>query len=312
MTERIARHAAWALVVLLAAGAPAIAGVVAGQQVAPGDPEKRPPDSDPAKAAPEKAEDAAEKSQDDQEDDDLGLDRVESDFTIITLPTNLRLPRHKLGFRLTHRFNRPLDEGSFGDLVADLFGFDAGAQIGLEVRFAPARRAQIGIHRTNDRTIELFGQYDVARQTGSLPLGIGALVTIEGTDNFSDEFTTAVGAILSRTIAKHVALYVEPIFVGNSNLASDPVDSNNTFLMGLGARIRVRPSVYVVGEFIPRVAGYDPGTNQGSVGVEMRAGGHIFQLNFSNAFGTTMGQIARGGPAGNDWYIGFNLSRKFY
>ena len=37
-----------------------------------------------------------------------------------------------------------------------------------------------------------------------------------------------------------------------------------------------------------------------------------FQLNFSNAFGTTFGQIARGGPQENDWFMGFNISRKFF
>ena len=38
----------------------------------------------------------------------------------------------------------------------------------------------------------------------------------------------------------------------------------------------------------------------------------IFQLTFSNGLGTTLAQVARGGTARDDWYIGFNLSRKFY
>jgi hypothetical protein len=67
-----------------------------------------------------------------------------------------------------------------------------------------------------------------------------------------------------------------------------------------------------VGEFAPRVSGYDPGVNHGSFGLEKRAGGHTFQVNFSNGFGTTMGQIARGGTGGDDWYLGFNISRKFF
>ncbi len=49
-----------------------------------------------------------------------------------------------------------------------------------------------------------------------------------------------------------------------------------------------------------------------SFGIEQRAGGHVFQLNFSNGFGTTLAQVARGGTACDDWYLGFNLSRKFY
>jgi hypothetical protein len=49
-----------------------------------------------------------------------------------------------------------------------------------------------------------------------------------------------------------------------------------------------------------------------SVAIEKRVGGHVFQLNFSNSFATTMGQIARGGAASEDWYLGFNISRKFF
>ena len=52
--------------------------------------------------------------------------------------------------------------------------------------------------------------------------------------------------------------------------------------------------------------------NHGTFGIEKRAGGHSFQLNFSNGFGTTMGQLARGGTGNDDWYLGFNISRKFF
>jgi hypothetical protein len=38
----------------------------------------------------------------------------------------------------------------------------------------------------------------------------------------------------------------------------------------------------------------------------------MFQLNVSDSFATTMGQIARGGPAGTNWHLGFNISRKFF
>ncbi len=47
-------------------------------------------------------------------------------------------------------------------------------------------------------------------------------------------------------------------------------------------------------------------------GIEKRAGGHTFQMNFSNGIGTTFAQIARGGSGRDDWYIGFNISRKFF
>jgi hypothetical protein len=139
------------------------------------------------------------------------------------------------------------------------------------------------------------------------------LASIDGTNNFRDTYTPALGIAISRTIGGRGALYVEPIWANNSNPAPDELGGDNdTFMIGLGARIRVRPTVYVTGEIVPRVAGYDPGVNHASFGVEKRAGGHSFQINFSNGFATTMGQIARGGFSNDDWYLGFNISRKFY
>ena len=36
----------------------------------------------------------------------------------------------------------------------------------------------------------------------------------------------------------------------------------------------------------------------------------MLQLNLTNSFGTTLGQIARGGSP-HDVYLGFNITRKF-
>jgi hypothetical protein len=255
------------------------------------------------------------------DDDPAALKLAVPDFALVGLPTTLRLPKFGSSFRVTHRFLRPLigDNIDFGDVLDDFFGIDAGAQIGLEYRFGIIRNGQIGIHRTSNRTIEFFAQYAALREGANAPLDVSVLGTIEGTNNFHEDngigssHSPALGAIISRTVGDVAAFYVEPIWVNNTN--SDPselVDDNDTLMIGLGARIRVRPTVYLVGEFAPRATGYKPGVNHGSVGIEKRAGGHLFQLNVSNAFGTTMAQIARGGPAANDWSIGFNISRKFF
>ena len=107
-----------------------------------------------------------------------------------------------------------------------------------------------------------------------------------------------------------MALYAEPLWVANSSPFE--TGSNSTAMIGLGGRLRIRPATYVIAEITPRIGGYDPGVNQVSFGIEARAGGHLFQINFSNGFGTTLGQIARGGVSNNDWYIGFNIARKFF
>jgi hypothetical protein len=256
---------------------------------------------------------AASQAQVVEDDPDMDLSVVQPDFTIVTLPTTLRVPRFKSAFRVTHRFGRPLGAGDFGDLVEDLFGLDSGAQIGLEYRFGLMRGLQTGIHRTSNKTIEFFGQYNVLQQGTSAPFALGVLASVEGTNNFRDSYSPALGVALSRTIGSTAALYVEPIWVNNSNPAPDElVDDNDTFLVGLAARIRVRPTVYLVGEVAPRLTGYDPGVTHGTFGIEKRAGGHTFRLNFSNNFGTTPAQVARGGFSNDDWYLGFNISRKFF
>ena len=243
---------------------------------------------------------------------DRRVNPSQPDFTIIGLPTTLKIPRFASAFRVTHRFGRPLGAGDFGDLASDFFGLDSGAQIGLEYRFGIMAGTQIGIHRTSNQTIEFFAQQHLLDQDDS-PVGIDIIGTAEGTDNFTESYSPAIGAVISRTLGPHGALYAHPIWVNNTNdqPAELSSDDNSTFILGLGGRLRIRPTVYVVGEIIPRF-GYTPDVVYASFGIEKRAGGHSFQLNFSNGLGTTLAQLARGGQGSNDWFIGFNISRKFF
>ena len=267
----------------------------------------------PASTAPADQGDPAADPAAQEDDPDLDPNPAQPDFTIVALPTTLRLPRHKMAFRVTHRFGRPLGSGDFASLLEDLFGLDSGAQIGLELRYGLFRKTQLGIHRTSDRTIEFFAQYALLQQTEGRAFGTAIFATAEGTNNFRDSRTPGIGAIVSHEFGDHGAVYAMPMFLHNTNqLPGDLVDDNDTVIVGVGARVRVRPSVYLVGEYTPRVAGYDPRDHQGSFGIEKRWGGHVFQLNFSNGFGTTMGQLARGGISNDDWFIGFNIARKFF
>jgi uncharacterized beta barrel domain-containing protein DUF5777 len=264
-------------------------------------------------AAPASAQQAPAAAQQTERDPDQNLDALQPDFTLSALPTTLRLPKFKSAFRVTHRFGRPLGAGSFGSLASDFFGLDSGAQIGLEYRFGIMRGMQAGIYRTNDRTIEFFTQYSLMQESASRPLGIGVLAAIDGTNNFRDSYSPALGVSVSRKVGRLGAVYAEPIWVNNSNpLPSELVDRNDSFLLGLGARLRVRRTVYLVGEVVPRVAGYDPAVNHVTVGLEKLVGGHVFQINVSNGIGTTISQLARGGSSNDDWYLGFNISRKFW
>ena len=252
----------------------------------------------------------------------------ETDLTIVNLPTTLSLRKHQSYFRITHRFARDLRRGSFGQLAEDLFSLDNGAIIGLEYRFALASNLQAGVYRSMlSKTIQVFGKYDAWRQGETLPVSISVAAAIEGLNNLRDNHQPSIVGTISRAIDTRLLLYASPGFVANTRAADflsghdhglpgDTTDEHtgheHTLFLGLGARARLRPSVFVSGEFTPRLAGHDPGRGTWGVALEKRTrgGGHVMQINFTNSFGTTFGQLARGGSE-HDVYLGFNISRKF-
>lgn len=293
------------MVFVLVAGAPAVA------LAAPGDP---PP---PSAVTPPPPPAAA--------DDDMEPQPTQPDFTIVNLPTTLRLPQHKLAFRVTHRFTRALNQDDFGSSLSDAFGLDAGAQIGLELRFSPIRGAQVGVYRTNDKTIDFFGQYSVVQQGDRVPVSVAAVGAVEGTSNFKGTYSPSLGVSVGRSIGEVASVYVVPMWIHNTNTLPDvPGGSNDTFLVGIGARVRVARGFYLVGEASPRASGFKGAFSLGAAGfgegktvaafaVEKQVGGHVFQVNFSNAFATTPANIARGAtPGKTNWFLGFNIARKFY
>lgn len=249
--------------------------------------------------------------------DDREVDPVEPDFVVVNLPTQARPPRGGWAFRVTHRFSRPLGDGSVGDLARDLFGFDSGGLIGLEFRYGIARGTQAGIHRTSDRTIQLFAQRDLRRAEDE-PFGLAVFAAVEGQDNFTEEYAPGVGALFSRRLGERGGVYAMPAVVAHL-LTPRPdggADSTTALVVGLGLRFRFSENGALLLEAAPRLNAPDEADGLSfrhpvSFGIERTLGGHAFQLNVSNSFGTTLGQLARGGaPSG--WFIGFNIARKFY
>jgi opacity protein-like surface antigen len=242
--------------------------------------------------------------------DDEALAIAEPDFRVLNLPSTLRLPLHGSNFQLTHRFNGNLRRGDFGEQAGNLFGLDQGAAVGFEYRFGIVRHLQAAVYRTAiDKTFQFYGKYDAVRQHGPAPVSLSALVSIEGADNFQERYSPALGLAVSHVIGDRFAVYGTPVWVHNT--ASLLNIDRDTFFVGVGARVRISSTVYVVGEVAPRAAGYSPDTAAYGFALEKRAGGHMFQLNFNNGQGTTFGQLARGGFS-DGLYLGFNLARKFF
>lgn len=246
----------------------------------------------------------------DRADPDLPVDLLQPDFNLAALPTTLRMPAGKWAFRVTHRFTRNLGDGDFGDAASNLFGLDGGSQVGLELRWGLRPGTQVGVHRTSDRSIQLFAQQNLSSERSGGPMGLDAIATFEGEDNLSERYKSALGIVASKSVAGIATLYAEPLLVLNAS----PFDNGDehTLMLGVGGRVRMRRTMYLVAEYTPRLSGYGPFADQITFAFESRAGGHLFQLNVGNGFGTTLGQLAAGGVEYDTWFLGFNLSRKFF
>ena len=191
-------------------------------------------------------------------DDDAKLRPLEPDFKVIDIPTTLPLPLHAGNFELTHRFAGNWRGRDFSDLAADFFGIDEGATIDFGYRFGLFKHTEVAASRTNfDRTIELQTKYDAFHQDQGNPIGFSAIVSVEGTNNFSENFAPVIGASISRTFGNVVAAYVDPFWVHNSAAAAGI--TRDTGFIGLGARLRIMTGTFVLAEVSPRVGGYAPG-----------------------------------------------------
>jgi hypothetical protein len=254
------------------------------------------------------------------DDDDAKLRPLEPDFNLINLPTTLPLPKGAGNFRLTHRMvgvNWRTDD--FSTIASNLFGFDGPAVIQLEYRIAVMKHLEAVVARTNfGRTIQFSGKYDAFHEDASHPFGISGLVSVEGENNFQTHnssgldigYSPAFGASVSRTLGKWAMVYADPVFVHNTEDTGNAV-RRNTFYLGIGGRLRVMASTFIVAEVTPRLAGYAPSDPEFAFSLEKRVGAHVFSIVMANTQATTYGQLARGANPGT-LYIGFNLTRKFY
>jgi hypothetical protein len=268
----------------------------------------QPPASTPEASTSSATATTAQPAADD--DDHEKLRPLEPDYRLVNLPTTLPLPLHKGDFHLTHRFNENLRNDSFGTQVSNLFGLDQGATIQFEYRFGILKHLEAIASRTNvDRTVQFSGKFDALHQSASSPVGVSAIASIEGGNNFRTRYTPALGAVVSRTLGNVAAVYVAPFWAHNT--APGTGIDRDTSYVGIGTRIRLRPTVSVAIEGSPRLSGFKAGDAEFAFALEKRVGGHFFSLTFANGSATTYGQLARGGNPGA-LYFGFNLARKFF
>lgn len=230
------------------------------------------------------------------------------------------LHKGNLDFRIMHRF------GFISSGIKQLYGLDA-ASMRISFDYGLSDNTTIGFGRSTFRKeLDLFLKTRIIQQsTGdkampfSLILAAGGLVWTEESfatvkPTFGDRSSYYIQLLMGRKFSSDFSLQLSPILV-HSGSPVNIGDDQTIVAMGGGARLKVsRRMALTLDYHHPFGTLNGNSTDPLSMGVDIETGGHVFQLQFSNATGMnerayitqTTGNFFKG-----DIRFGFNLSRIF-
>jgi len=274
------------------------------------------------------------------------------DYRLVNVPTPRKVPKGTWNMSFTHRFSKPLHPLS--ESGPGLLGFDSmsassfGVSYGITDKlFVSAYRSPI-CQRGLCRTIEIGLGYHVTDQTKRSPVAMNLYASVEGNENFTQEYTYNLQAMVARRFGKRLFLFFSPAVHLNSNGQHrfnprpedyyPPADVANTFKLpthgasfGMGASFRITPSLMGIFEFTPRtgfklgridtlfddnfnVVGFKNVSKPSmGIGFQYSIGKHSFTLTMSNTQTTTTSRYNSSNLvlSPRRLIIGFNLFRRW-
>lgn len=258
------------------------------------------------------------------------------DDVLLSLPTGRHLDRHGFYVNFTHRFayDAAFSGTARGGALSGLEGFSLSS---FGFRYGVSDRFSVSIFRSPTfiaRPIQLMLAYSLASEQDDAPLNAAVRFSTEGQNNFSRNFTHNIEVIVSRSIGNRAQLYVVPtVSINNHRLfspnsyrsASIPnLPGFNTFSMGFGGVLDIRPTVALLSEVIPTFANGRPlGIHRPAFGfgIQKKIRRHSFTLGLTNSPGVTVSQRSGtraaflNNPSADTFkglVIGFNLTRQLY
>lgn len=223
-------------------------------------------------------------------------------------------------FLISHRFGT-LNSGAY-----ELWGLDQ-SNIRLAFEYAVTDRLMMGVGRSSfQKTYDGFVKYKMLQQqTGlkNIPVSMvwfssTTVKTLRRFDNvevsFSDKLAYTHQLLVARKVNSSLSLQLTPTLIQYNLIEANETD-NFIAALGLGGRMKVSQRVTVNAEYFYQLN--DKGSqynNALAVGVDIETGGHVFQLQFTNA--TAMVEKGFIGESTNDFFggdihFGFNISRAF-
>jgi len=267
------------------------------------------------------------------------------DTRLINVQTTKVVDPGVMEFFILHRFG---DAGeATGGAFHTLYGFDLASDIQFAFQFGIAKNLMIGISRSKEQElIDLDAKYKLVTQTTSTPISLALYGDVgispelnskfysqsdSTTKNyFVDKLSYLGELIIDRRFGNHFSLELlggvqhRNYVVANINPDNGAADENNIPFAGAGGRIMfnkhsslVFDYYYIISQYrtnYPLQSGNTGYFNPISIGYEVETGGHVFEINFSNAAyldenniipHTTEGWVKGG------FKLGFSISRVF-
>lgn len=276
--------------------------------------------------------------------------RPGDDF-VFSVPTGRPVDKHTWTANFTHRF--PYEAAFTGTARgATLLGLDDFAIPSFGLQYGVTSHLSVSAYRSPSiigRPIELGTRYHFLDERHG-PFNAAVRFSVDGQDDFSRNFTTNFELQTSRSLGSHVQVYVvptlslnnRPVLAATASLVAPlpyqpcaqplangvPVSFHvhpceDTFSVGVGASVDVRPTVALVGEVIPTaVNATELGIHRMpfSFGVQKKIFHHAFTFGFTTAPGTTTSQrigtrsiylLDPHSDTPSGMFVGFDIVRQF-
>ena len=245
-----------------------------------------------------------------------GLGRLSESSKVINLPAPVDLKRKSMEVLIQHRFLQSLADSRPGNA----FGIDFGANINLGFNYAFTDRVSFGASRARfNEIITLSGTYEIRTRSDSF-WKMSLYGGVEGTQNFEGRYAPFL-QLTSSFDYKFLRLHFVPTVVFNSRnfvlpqaeLQAINPQANQTFSLGVGADIALNRTFSLLGEVVPRVAGfggfYRDDYPSVSAGLSIRSWGHVFTITASSSRDFTPNPYAVNAGQHN-LSLGFNIYRR--
>jgi hypothetical protein len=266
-----------------------------------------------------------------------------NDERLISSPTTKTVTPGAMEVYFMHRLGNMGGASNGG--FHTLYGFDIASDVLFGFDFGITKRLMIGVCRSKaQELIDVYGKYRLINQKpGGWPISLALNqdigVTPEDTTtlyhgtseaenqrSISDRFSYLEQVIIDTRINKHISLEIVPTLCHRNhvletvNYNNDTYDENDIFSLGIGGRYMFNKVIGIVADYYYIMSKYRTNNpylnyyNALSCGIELNTGGHVFEINLSNASGlvgnnfipNTTDTWLKGG-----FKLGFTISRAF-